>query len=111
MKKYLPYIRENWYCFLLSPLFMTLERPGNSFCRLSTRTSSTGALPTETFPYILRNGGFMLVIAMGMLACGVLGAFFAIRGSARMAAGVRKDTFARIQTFSFSISTGFPPVL
>ncbi len=30
MKKYLPYIRKNWYCFLLGPLFMTLEACGDS---------------------------------------------------------------------------------
>ncbi len=102
MKQYLPYIRENWYSFLLSPLFMTLEASGEFILPFINANIIDRGAANGDVSYILRNGGFMLVIAMGMLACGVLGAFFAIRGSARMAAGVRKDTFARIQTFSFS---------
>lgn len=44
----------------------------------------------------------MLIIAAVMLATGVLGTFFSVRGAARMAAGVRNDVFQKIQTFSFS---------
>jgi ATP-binding cassette subfamily B protein len=44
----------------------------------------------------------MLIIALIMLAAGVLGANFAIRGSSRLAAGVRNDTFRQIQKFSFA---------
>ena len=51
---------------------------------------------------IFRYGAYMLVIALAMMLTGVLGAFFSIRGSSRLAAGVRKDTFGRIQRFSFS---------
>ena len=42
----------------------------------------------------------MLVIALIMLAAGVLGANFAIRGSSRLAAEVRNDAFR--QRFSFA---------
>lgn len=44
----------------------------------------------------------MLVIALIMLAAGVLGANFAIRGSSRLAAEVRNDAFRQIQRFSFA---------
>lgn len=52
--------------------------------------------------YIIRNGIYMLLIAIGMMAAGVLGANFGIRGASRLAAGVREDTFRQIQKFSFS---------
>jgi ATP-binding cassette subfamily B protein len=52
--------------------------------------------------YIINRGIFMALIALIMLATGVLGANFAIRGSSRLAAGVREDTFKRIQKFSFA---------
>ena len=44
----------------------------------------------------------MLVTALIMLAGGVLGAYFAIKGSSHLAADVREKAFARIQTFSFA---------
>ncbi|HJB90139.1 MAG TPA: ABC transporter ATP-binding protein/permease [Candidatus Eisenbergiella merdigallinarum] len=102
MEKYWPHIRKNWYCFLLSPLFMTLEASGEFILPFMNANIIDRGAASGDIPYILRNGFYMAVIAGAMLACGVLGAFFAIRGSARMAAGVRRDAFARIQTFSFS---------
>ena len=53
-------------------------------------------------PFILQNGLYMLVTALIMLAGGVLGAYFAIKGSSHLAADVREKAFARIQTFSFA---------
>jgi len=44
----------------------------------------------------------MALIAIFMLVTGILGANFAIRGSSRLAAGIRKDVFGRIQKFSFA---------
>ena len=43
----------------------------------------------------------MLLIAAVMLLSGVLGAAFSIKGSSKLAAGVRRDIFNKIQTFSF----------
>jgi ATP-binding cassette subfamily B protein len=53
-------------------------------------------------PYILENGLYMVLLAAFMMITGILGANFAIRGSVRLAAGVRRDVFGKIQTFSFS---------
>ena len=57
---------------------------------------------THLIPYILTSGLWMLLIAIGMLATGVLGANFAIRGSSHLAADLRQDIFDRIQKFSFA---------
>lgn len=52
--------------------------------------------------YIVQNGIYMALIAIFMLATGILGANFAIRGSSRLAAGIRNDVFGRVQKFSFA---------
>lgn len=101
MHKYKHYIQENWYCFLLGPVFMTLEAAGEFILPFINANIINKGAATGDIPYILQNGLYMLLIAIGMLIAGVLGAFFAVRGSSRMAAGVRQDTFDKIQTFSF----------
>lgn len=60
-------------------------------------------------PYIIKNGVYMALIALGMLITGVLGANFAIRGAARLAGGVRGAAFHKIQSFSFSNIDDFTP--
>lgn len=101
MNKYKKYIKQNWYCFLLGPVFMTLEAAGEFILPFINANIIDRGAANGDVPYILQNGLYMLLIAAGMLAAGVFGAFFAIRGSSRMAAGVRQDTFDKVQTFSF----------
>ena len=102
MKKYSPYVRKYWYSFLLGPLFMVLEACGEFILPyINADVIDVGAANGD-IPYILRRGALMLVIACLMMAAGVLGANFAIRGASRLAAGVRGDVFRKIQTFSFT---------
>lgn len=101
MSKYIKYIKKDWYCFLLGPIFMMLEATGEFILPFINADIIDSGAANGDIPYILENGLYMLLIAIGMLIAGVLGSFFAVRGSARMAAGVRQDTFDRIQTFSF----------
>jgi ATP-binding cassette subfamily B protein len=68
---------------------------------ISADIINNGAAAGDT-DYIITRGILMAAIALIMLAAGVLGANFAIRGSSRLAAGVREDTFRKIQKFSFS---------
>ena len=102
MEKYREHIRKNWFCFLLGPLFMTLEASGEFILPFINANIINNGAANGDIPYIIKNGVLMLVIAAGMLITGILGAFFAVRGAARAAAGVRRDVFAKIQTFSFS---------
>ena len=101
MKKYKKYIGKNWYCFLLGPLFMMLEGAGEFLLPFINADIINKGAANGDIDYILGKGILMLVIAVGMLITGVLGAFFAVRGSSRMAAGVRQEVFDKIQTFSF----------
>lgn len=102
MGKYRAHIQKNWYCFLLGPMFMTLEASGEFILPFINANIIDRGAANGDISYILQNGFYMLLIAAAMLVFGVLGAFFAVRGAARMAAGVRMDTFSQIQTFSFS---------
>lgn len=102
MKKYLPYIKKYWYSFLLGPFFMVLEACGE-FVLPFVNGNLINAIDRgeADVPFIIKNGIIMALIALFMMLTGVLGANFAIRGSVRLAAGVRRDVFAKIQTFSF----------
>lgn len=102
MKKYKNAIRKNLYCFILGPFFMIIEACGEFILPyLNANIIDTGAANGD-ISYILRNGVYMILLALVMLAGGVFGAYFAIKGAARVAADVRMQTFVQIQKFSFA---------
>ena len=102
MKKYLPYVKKYWYSFLLGPFFMVLEACGEFILPYINANIIDKGAAEKNVPYILENGLYMVLLAAFMMITGILGANFAIRGSARLAAGVRRDVFNKIQTYSFS---------
>lgn len=102
MRKYIPYAKQNWYAFLLGPLFMVLEASGEFILPYINANIINRGAATGDIPYILENGLLMLLLAACMMATGVLGAHFSIRGAVRLAAGIRRDVFRKIQTFAFS---------
>ncbi len=102
MKKYTPYVKKYWYSFLLGPVFMILEACGEFILPYINANIINKGASTGNIPYILENGLYMVLIAVFMMLTGVLGAFFSIRASTRLAAGVRFDVFKKIQKFSFS---------
>ncbi len=102
MKKYVGYVRKYWYSFLLGPFFMVLEACGEFILPYINANIIDKGAAEKNVPYILENGLYMVLLAAFMMLTGILGANFAIRGSARLAAGVRRDVFKKIQTYSFS---------
>lgn len=102
MKKYKHYVKKYWYSFLLGPFFMVLEACGEFILPyINANIIDVGAANGDV-PYIIKNGIFMALLAAAMMVTGVLGANFAVRGSVRLAAGVRADVFKQIQKFSFN---------
>lgn len=102
MKKYKPYVKKYWYSFLLGPFFMVLEACGEFILPyINANIIDVGAACGDV-PYIIKNGVFMVLLAAAMMITGVLGANFAVRGSVRLAVGVRADVFRQIQRFSFN---------
>lgn len=102
MKRYTKHMKPHWYCFILGPLFMTLEACGEFIIPFINANIINKGAATGDIPYILENGVYMLLMAAAMLVTGVLGAYFSVKGAARMAAGVRQEVFDKVQTFSFS---------
>lgn len=101
MSKYKDSVKRYFYCFILGPFFMILEACGEFILPfLSARIINVGTKNND-MDYILQNGIYMVLLAVGMLIAGVLGAYFAVKGSASLAADIRKRTFAKIQKFSF----------
>lgn len=102
MSKYRDAVRKYFYCFLLGPFFMVLEACGEFILPfLNANIINKGAAKGD-IAYIVENGIYMLLIALFMLASGVLGAYFAVKGSTHLAADLRKKTFMQIQKFSFA---------
>lgn len=101
MKKYKKSVKEYFYCFILGPVFMMLEASGEFILPfVSANIINEGAAKGDA-AYVLQNGLWMVLIAVGMLIAGVCGAHFAITGAAHLAADVRLNTFKQIQKFSF----------
>ena len=101
MKNYITHAKKYWYCFLLGPFFMILEALGEIILPYINANIINEGVVRNDIGYIIQNGIYMALIAIFMLATGILGANFAIRGSSRLAAGIRRDVFGRIQKFSF----------
>ena len=102
MRRYFPHIKRRWYCFVLAPMFMMLEACGEFILPYINANIINKGAATGDIAYIAQNGLIMAALAVFMLITGVLGAFFAVRGASGLAAGVRADTFRKIQTFSFA---------
>ncbi len=102
MKKYIKYAKKYWYSFLLGPLFMVLEACGEFILPYINANLINIGAANKDIDYVICQGIFMALIALAMLITGVLGANFSVRASTRLAAGIRKEVFNKIQTFSFT---------
>lgn len=102
MSKYRDTVKKYFYCFLLGPFFMVLEACGEFILPFLNANIIDKGAAEGNVAYILENGLYMLLIALFMLVSGVLGAHFAIKGSAHLAADLRQKTFVQIQKFSFA---------
>ena len=56
----------------------------------------------QDVPYIITLGIVMVVTALLMMAGGIGGAYFAAKAAISFAADIRKDTFEKVQKFSFA---------
>lgn len=101
-KNYLKYAKKYWYNFLLGPFFMILEACGEFILPYINANIIDKGAASGDINYIITNGIYMVIIAVLMMATGILGANFSIRASTRLAAGIRSEVFNKIQKFSFS---------
>ncbi len=100
--KYKDAARKNLRYFILGPFFMIIEAGGEFILPYLNANVINKGVASGDISYIIQNGLLMAVIALVMLAAGVLGCYFAVNGASRLSADLRMKVYAQIQKFSFS---------
>ena len=102
MKRYWKYIKPYLPAFICGPLLMIVEVIGEVLLpKFMANIINIGAANQEV-PYIITMGIVMVVTALLMMAGGIGGAYFAAKAAISFAADIRKDTFEKVQKFSFA---------
>ena len=102
MKRYWKYIKPYLPAFICGPLLMIVEVIGEVLLpKFMANIINIGAA-SQDVPYIITMGIVMVVTALLMMAGGIGGAYFAAKAAISFAADIRKDTFEKVQKFSFA---------
>lgn len=102
MKRYWKYIKPYLPAFICGPLLMIVEVIGEVLLpKFMANIINIGAA-NQDVPYIITMGIVMVVTALLMMAGGIGGAYFAAKAANSFAADIRKDTFEKVQKFSFA---------
>ena len=102
MKRYWKYIKPYLPAFICGPLLMIVEVIGEVLLpKFMANIINIGAA-NQDVPYIITMGIVMVVTALLMMAGGIGGAYFAVKAAISFAADIRKDTFEKVQKFSFA---------
>ena len=103
MKKWKQYIIPYLLYFILGPLCMIVEVAGEAIMpKLLANIINQAEANTLTVPGSIWTMVIMILCALLMMLGGVGGAYFGAKASVNFASDVRRDTFRKIQTFSFS---------
>lgn len=95
------YIRPYLLYFIVGPLCMVVEVIGEVLMPRALASVIDNAA-ANGWGYALGMSGYMIALALLMMAGGIGGAYFATKASVNFAADVRKDIYAKIQAFSFA---------
>lgn len=102
MRRYFKYVKPYLSAFIIGPIFMIVEVIGEVVMPLLLKNViDKGVAGGRGISYIAIMGITMVLTALGMMAGGVGGAYFAIKASSGFANDLRKDLFNKIQKFSF----------
>ena len=100
IKKLLSYVRGYWWATILSPIMVIGEVVLEVFIPLLMANIINIGIPAADLPYILRTGGLMVLMALGALLCGALGARCAVYASNGAAKNLRLGVFQQVESFS-----------
>ena len=95
-------IREYKWAALGSPVCMVGEVTMEILIPLVIAKMINNGIQTGNMAEVFRQGGLLLLCALCSLAFGVTSAFFASYASTGFARNLRKDMFAKVQTFDFT---------
>ena len=96
------YVKPYWKYFTIGPLMMIVEVLGEIFMPKFMAEIINNGVANQNVGYIIGMGVLMLVTALLMMLGGVGGAYFGAKASINFGADVRRDVYAKVQTFSFS---------
>lgn len=96
------YVKPYWVYFTVGPLMMIVEVLGEIFMPKFMAQIINSGVANQNVGYIIGMGVLMLVTALLMMLGGVGGAYFGAKASINFGADVRRDVYAKVQTFSFS---------
>ncbi len=102
MKRWMQYVKPYWVYFTVGPLMMIVEVLGEIFMPKFMAQIINNGVANQNVGYIIGMGVLMLVTALLMMLGGVGGAYFGAKASINFGADVRRDVYAKVQTFSFS---------
>lgn len=103
MKRYWKYVKPYLPAMIIGPILMIIEVIGEvNMPFLLSKIIDNGVEGNLGVGYIIRTGLTMIGLALVMVACGVGGAYFAIKAATGFANDLRKDLFNKIQYFSFN---------
>lgn len=102
MKRYWKYIKPYLSAFIIGPILMIVEVVGEVLLpKFMANIINIGAANHDV-PYIISMGAVMVLTALFMMAGGVGGAYFAAKAAISFSADLRRDTFQKVQQFSFA---------
>lgn len=103
MKKLLVYLRSYKKETVLSPLFKLLEAIFDLMVPLIVKQIvDVGIQNGGDKPYVLVMCGILVLLALVGLTCSFTAQYFAAKAAVGFSVGLRKDLFAKIQSFSYS---------
>ena len=100
-RKLIKSLREYKTPTLLTLLFIVLEAVIETFIPFITADLINQIRTGTTASYIARAGGLLIVMALCSLTCGGVAGFTCAKASAGFSKNLRKDIFAKIQTYAF----------
>lgn len=107
LKKLLSYVRQYTLPSILTPLTVILEVILEVNIPLLMANIVDKGIANGDLPYILQQGGLMVLMAVGAMLCGALSARFAAVASNGSAKNLRIALFDRIESFSFKNTDKF----
>ncbi len=95
--------------FIVLQVWLDLKMPDymNTITQIAQGATGYAGAGGQGMSDIWRNGGFMLLCALGSMACSVITSFFVVNIGANFSVRLREMLYCKVQSFSMSEINGF----
>lgn len=101
MKELLKYLKKYKLESILGPLFKLLEASFELLVPLVMAKVIDVGIKSQDLPYILKMGGFLVLLGIIGLICSITAQYFAAKAAAGFGTDLRNDLFAHINKLSY----------